>query len=82
MTAIDKAIAFFGSKSAMARAVGVSDQAIRFWETGERRPDIVSCIKIEKATAGSVRCESLRDDIDWPYLRQPMPVEISEKAAT
>lgn len=80
MTAIDKAIVFFGSKSAMARAVGVSDQAIRFWETGERCPDVGSCIKIEKATAGAVRCESLRDDIDWAYLRQPISGEVADQA--
>ena len=27
------------------------------------------CIQIEKATAGAVRCEQLRPDIDWAYLR-------------
>lgn len=27
------------------------------------------CINIEKASAGAVRCEMLRPDVDWEYLR-------------
>jgi DNA-binding transcriptional regulator YdaS (Cro superfamily) len=27
------------------------------------------CIDIEKATSGQVRCETLRPDVDWAYLR-------------
>lgn len=27
------------------------------------------CISIERESAGAVRCESLRDDVDWAYLR-------------
>ncbi len=82
MTAIDKAIAHFGSKSALAKAIGVSDQAVAFWEKGARRPDVDSCIKIDKATARAVRCEDLRADIDWAYLRQPAsPAIAAEQAA-
>lgn len=27
------------------------------------------CINIERETGGQVRCESLRPDVDWGYLR-------------
>ncbi len=27
------------------------------------------CIEIEKAAGGAVRCEDLRPDVDWAYLR-------------
>ena len=27
------------------------------------------CINIERETAGAVRCEDLRPDVDWAYLR-------------
>lgn len=27
------------------------------------------CINIEKESAGAVRCEDLRPDVDWGYLR-------------
>lgn len=27
------------------------------------------CIKVDRASAGTVRCEDLRPDVDWAYLR-------------
>jgi len=27
------------------------------------------CINIERETSGAVRCEDLRPDVDWAYLR-------------
>lgn len=27
------------------------------------------CINIERETAGAVRCETLRPDVDWAYIR-------------
>jgi DNA-binding transcriptional regulator YdaS (Cro superfamily) len=81
MNAIDRAISICGGQSSMARAVGVSAQAISFWQRGARRPDVGSCIKIEQATGGGVRCEDLRDDIDWAYLRRPLPPSPSDQVA-
>lgn len=34
-------------------------------------------IKIERETNGAVRCESLRDDVDWGYLRTSRPIHPS-----
>lgn len=42
-TAIDKA----GSQAALARALGVSDQAVAFWRTGERKPDPATCTALD-----------------------------------
>lgn len=36
---------------------------------GHRRASAALAINIERASGGEVRCEQLRDDIDWSYLR-------------
>lgn len=36
---------------------------------GYKRASVQKCIAIEKATKGAVRCETLRPDIDWAYLK-------------
>ncbi|HEY0878970.1 MAG TPA: YdaS family helix-turn-helix protein [Zeimonas sp.] len=33
------------------------------------------CIAIERESGGAVRCEDLRPDVDWAYLRGTAPVE-------
>ncbi|MCD6674879.1 MAG: helix-turn-helix domain-containing protein [Burkholderiaceae bacterium] len=33
------------------------------------------CIAIERESAGAVRCEDLRPDVDWAYLRGTAPAE-------
>ena len=47
--------------------LGVTSGAISQWEVG--KVPIERCIGIEKVTNGAVRCEELRPDIDWAYLR-------------
>lgn len=58
--ALDHACAHFGSKSALARALGVSPQAVQFWF--KRIVPIERCAPIELATRGAVQCEQLRED--------------------
>lgn len=29
------------------------------------------CVALEKESDGALRCETLRDDVDWAYLRKP-----------
>lgn len=53
----------------LARKLGVTQGAVHQWAVGLSRPSAERCIQIEKATAGAVRCEQLRPDIDWAYLR-------------
>ncbi len=33
------------------------------------------CIAIERESDGTVRCEDLRPDVDWAYLRGTAPAE-------
>ncbi len=58
-----------GAGLALARAVGVSPVIISQWKTGVRQVAAERCPAIERATAGAVRCEDLRPDVDWAYLR-------------
>jgi len=58
-----------GSNSPMARAIGVSAVIISQWKTGARQVPAERCPAIERATGGAVRCEDLRPDVDWAYLR-------------
>ena len=58
-----------GSGKHLARAVGVSDVIVSQWKTGVRQVAAERCPAIERATGGEVRCEDLRPDVDWAYLR-------------
>ncbi|MNJ63070.1 hypothetical protein D3C77_589420 [compost metagenome] len=40
---------------------------------GNRRANAALAISLERETKGVVRCEALRPDIDWAYLRQTKP---------
>lgn len=51
-----------------ARLLGVTQGAIAFW-LHNKPPTIERAIQIEKLTDRKVRCEDLRPDVDWAYLR-------------
>lgn len=57
------------SAQQLATMLAISPVIISQWKTGSRRIPAERCIEIERATAGAVRCEELRPDIDWVYLR-------------
>ena len=46
----------------------ISPQAVHKWTRGATIP-AERCPAIERATAGQVRCEDLRPDVDWAVLR-------------
>lgn len=67
-------LAFGGVAARMAEAFGVSDMTVSWWRKGERDGRPVKfpaelCPTCERLTSGAVRCEELRPDVDWPYLR-------------
>ena len=68
VNSLHRAISCFGDAVRLAKAIGCSKSAPYMWI---KRGQVPSgwCIAIEKATAGAVRCEELRPDIDWGYLR-------------
>ncbi|CAI06121.1 hypothetical protein ebB253 [Aromatoleum aromaticum EbN1] len=82
-----------GGQATLARALGVTPAAVSQWVTGVRPIPAERCPAIERATAGAVRCEELRPDVDWGYLRGtgdvesettlpafvPTPVDVAER---
>ena len=64
MNAIKRAVDTAGGISALARALGVSYQAVKFWIDGKRRLEPIRCVQIEQFTDGAVTRQELRPD-DW-----------------
>lgn len=69
MEALKKAIATAGSQSALAGLLRISPQVVHNWLARGNVPADY-CPSIERVTGGLVRCEDLRPDVDWAYLRQ------------
>lgn len=67
MNPIKQAIERAGSASKVASALGVSPQAVIFWRDGMRRIPADKCPSIERHFG--VRCEALRPDVDWAFIR-------------
>ena len=67
MHPIKRAAKIVGSQVALAKSLGVTPGAVSQWVDGGVPLD--RCIPIERMTAGAVRCEDLRPDVDWAYLR-------------
>lgn len=53
----------------MARHLGVRSVMLSQWRYGVKQVPAERCIEIERASGGAVRCEELRPDVDWAYLR-------------
>ena len=57
-------------QSELAKEVRAHPVLISQWASGKRRVPAEYCPAIERATGGAVRCEDLRPDVDWAYLRR------------
>lgn len=66
-------------KADFARAINVSDALLYQWLNEIRPIAAQHCPSIERATNGAVRCEVLRPDVDWAYLRTSKPLEITKQ---
>lgn len=73
--ALRKAISQFDSLKSFAEALDVRYQVVQQW-LGNRVP-AEYCPRIERVTNRQVRCEELRPEIDWAYLRQQDSTAIS-----
>lgn len=51
-----------GSKRAVARLCGVSDQAVGQWDKIPSK----HCAVLEMATEGKISCRMMRPDFPWP----------------
>lgn len=69
-SALQRAIDIVGSQTKLAEMIGgkVKTGHIYYWIQSGAVP-AEHCPAIEKATAGSVRCEELRPDVAWDVLR-------------
>jgi DNA-binding transcriptional regulator YdaS (Cro superfamily) len=70
MHPIDKAAQILGTQSKLAAKLGVSRAAVGQWRLPGRQVPAEHCPTIEHLTEGRVRCEELRPDVDWAYLRR------------
>lgn len=66
---IDIAARIVGSQVALARELSVTKAAVNQWKQPGRKVPAEHCPAIERLTGGKVRCEELRSDVDWAYLR-------------
>ena len=66
---VDRAVEIVGTQVLLAAALGVSKSAVGQWKEEGRRVPAEHCPVIERLTAGAVRCEELRPDIEWIVLR-------------
>lgn len=58
------------AREAFAIACGTSLNYLRKCLSQQRFvPDARLCIAIERESGGKVRCEQMRPDVDWKYLR-------------
>jgi DNA-binding transcriptional regulator YdaS (Cro superfamily) len=65
---LDRAIKILGGLTAAQNALGLKTyQALQQWRLS--RVPAERCPAIEKATCGAVRCEDLRPDVDWAFIR-------------
>ena len=66
---------------AFAEQCGTTLGQIRQVAGGHRRASANLCIAIEQASSGSIRCEDLRPDVDWAYLRNTKPAKSKKRIA-
>ena len=71
MEALKRAVDIMGGQSPLARSIGVEQSHVWNWlnRTNAKVP-AERCPAIERATGRQVRCEDLRPDVDWAYLRE------------
>lgn len=55
---------------ALAKRCGTSVGQLKQVAYGNRRASAGLAVSLDRETGGEIRCESLRPDIDWAYLRQ------------
>lgn len=65
--ALEKAIKIAGSKSALAREIGITPWALSKWNFNKIPEE--RCLAIEKITHYEVKAEQLRPDINWDFVR-------------
>lgn len=70
MNGIQQTIKYFGSQSAIARALGLSSyRVVQQWvKSGHVPPKY--CPEIERLTDRKIKCEDLNASVDWAFVRE------------
>lgn len=79
--AFSNATQIVGGVVKMARLLKVSSPTVSQWKNDGRPIPAARCPTVERATNGAVRCEDLRPDVDWAYLRGTAKPETPVDAA-
>ena len=58
-----------------ATSCGTSEGYLRKAISTQQRLGAALCVNVERESSGTVRCEDLRPDVDWGYLRGPEVAE-------
>lgn len=69
---VDTASRLVGGRGELSKLLNVSVAAIGNWKF--RGVPAEKCPVIERVTNGHVRCESLRPDVDWSFIRGTSPI--------
>ena len=64
---------------AFARRCGTTVGYLRKAVSVKQRMGSDLCILLERESCGNIRCEDIRPDVDWAYLRQS-PARIAQAA--
>ncbi|MCA3188308.1 MULTISPECIES: helix-turn-helix domain-containing protein [unclassified Cupriavidus] len=64
-----RAIKAAGGAPAVARLFGINPVSVYDWINNNRIP-AERCPALERAGKSEVRCEEMRPDVDWGYLRE------------
>lgn len=69
------------SQVELASKLGVTSGAVSQWANGTTKVAAERCPQIELATAGLVRCEDLRPDVQWWVIEQRKTQAIAPAAS-
>ncbi|MBW8308025.1 MAG: helix-turn-helix domain-containing protein [Candidatus Paracaedibacteraceae bacterium] len=63
-----EAFYFFGTNTALAKALNVTLGTVHKWLNYKSVPKPENCLKIEEATGGKVKARDIRPNYDWGNL--------------
>ncbi|WP_082080254.1 helix-turn-helix domain-containing protein [Cupriavidus basilensis] len=75
-----RAIKAAGGAPTVAKLFEISPVSVYEWITNDRIP-AERCPALERAGKSQVRCEEMRPDVDWAYLRGHVPTTADPVAA-
>ncbi|MBX3629331.1 MAG: helix-turn-helix domain-containing protein [Nitrosomonas sp.] len=75
MLSIKEVCQYVGGQAKLAKFLNISTSAVNQWVLGRRPIPARFCPEIERFSQGRVKCEDLRPDINWAFLRDTKLVD-------